>query len=198
MLWRSGREHWRGKKNPGHQGRREPRYSTGRLFVRLRRTSDISCDATRIGDLINWSEDVSEPPLTCSLSTSELKNFIDSPMKVPDWSCHTQSIERVIRMVTEASSKYFSHEKRDGGIRVQERSRRLMSRDESKQDLCALVKFNFWMWPKVTHAAICTALHTLFSLNEHVNLSLLCVCVYLDYIKVGSIRSWQKGKVYFY
>jgi len=44
-------------------------------------------------------------------------------------------------MVTEASAKYFSQEKRDGGITAQETSRRLMSKNESKQDLCHLAKF---------------------------------------------------------
>ena len=44
-------------------------------------------------------------------------------------------------MVTEASSKYFSEEKRDGGIRTQETSRRLMPKAESKQDLFNMAKF---------------------------------------------------------
>ncbi|KAI4787029.1 hypothetical protein KUCAC02_036728 [Chaenocephalus aceratus] len=43
-----------------------------------------------------------------------------NPMEVLNWPCHTQGIERVVKMVTEASAKYFSQEKRDGGIRAQE------------------------------------------------------------------------------
>ena len=70
-----------------------------------------------------------------------MENFINTPMEVPNWPCHTQSIERVVKIVTEASAKYFSQEKRDGGIRVQETSRRLMSKNESKQDLCNPTKF---------------------------------------------------------
>eukprot|EP00920_Eleutheroschizon_duboscqi_P022074 GHVT01053289.1.p1 GENE.GHVT01053289.1~~GHVT01053289.1.p1 ORF type:complete len:195 (-),score=0.44 GHVT01053289.1:150-692(-) len=101
----------------------------GDSSVRTRRTPDINCDASSIGDLISWSEGVSEPPLTCFLSTSEVENFINTPMEVPNWPCHTQIIERVVKMVTEASAKYLSQEKRDGGIRVQETSRRLMSKN---------------------------------------------------------------------
>ena len=70
-----------------------------------------------------------------------MKNFINTPMKVPNWPCHTQSIERVVKMVAEGSAKYFSQEKKDGGIRAQETSRRLMSKNESKQDLCNLTMF---------------------------------------------------------
>ena len=66
-------------------------------------------------------------------------NSTDIPMEVPNWSCHTQSIERVVKMVTEASEKYYSHEKRDGAIRAKEHSRRLMSKNESKQDLLSLI-----------------------------------------------------------
>ena len=39
-------------------------------------------NAYSIGELISWSEDVSEPPLTCILNTSELKDFINTPMEV--------------------------------------------------------------------------------------------------------------------
>ena len=63
-------------------------------------------------------------------------------MEVPNWPCHTQSIERVVKMVTEASAKYFSQEKRDGVIRTQEASRRLMAKNDSKQDFFNLAQFN--------------------------------------------------------
>ena len=85
---------------------------------------------------------MTKPPFTCSLSTSEVKNFINAPMEVLNWPLHTQNIERVDRMVTEDSAQYFSQEKRGGeGSRAQETSRRLMSKNESKQDLCKLAKF---------------------------------------------------------
>ncbi|KAJ8387960.1 hypothetical protein AAFF_G00147510 [Aldrovandia affinis] len=80
------------------RGEGDPDTQLGDPSVRTRRTSDINCDASRIADLVSWSEGVSEPPLTCFLSTSE--------------------------------------EKSDGEIRAQETSRRLMSTNESKQDLC--------------------------------------------------------------
>ena len=107
----------------------------GDSSVRTRRTPDINRDASSIGDLISWSEGESEPPLTCSLSTSEVMRVMN----------HTQSIERVVKMVTEASAKYFSQEKRDGGIRAQETSRRLMSKNESKHWLCQYKWFPLYL-----------------------------------------------------
>ena len=112
------------------RGEGDPDTQLGDSSVRSRKTLEINDDASSIGEMISWSEGVSEPPLTCTINTSELKNFFNTPMEVPNWPCHTQSIERVVKMVTEASSKYFSQEKRDGGIRAQETSRRLMSKAE--------------------------------------------------------------------
>ena len=120
------------------RGTGNPDSQVGDSSVRTRRTPDIKCDASCISELINWSENVSEPPLTCSLSTTDVKKFIKTPMQVPKWPCHTQSIERVVKMVTEASAKYFSQNKRDGAIRTHEASRRLMSKNESKKDLINL------------------------------------------------------------
>ncbi|KAJ8414214.1 hypothetical protein AAFF_G00050840 [Aldrovandia affinis] len=95
------------------RGEGDPATQLGASSVRTRRTPDTNCDASSIGDLISWSEGVSEPPLTCFLSTLEVKNFINTPMDMLNWPCHTQSIERVVKMVTEAFAKYFSQEKRD-------------------------------------------------------------------------------------
>ncbi|KAJ8409159.1 hypothetical protein AAFF_G00241800 [Aldrovandia affinis] len=64
------------------RGEGGPDTQLGDSSVRTRRTPDINCDASSIGDLISWSEGVSEPPLTCFLSTSEVKNFINTPMEV--------------------------------------------------------------------------------------------------------------------
>ena len=118
----------------------DPDAQLGDLSVRARNTPVINFGSCSLVDLIDWSkEDMYEPPLTCKIPTSELKHLIDIPMKVPDWPCHTQSIERVVKMVTEASEKYYSHEKRDGSIRAKEHSRRLMKKNESKKDLISLI-----------------------------------------------------------
>ena len=110
--------------------------------VRDRKTPNINENATKLADLIDWNvEAVTEPPLTCSLTTMEVRQFLDSPMAVPAWPSHTQSVERLVKRVTEASAHVFSHERRDGFIRSQEASSELMPRNRSKQDLINLAKF---------------------------------------------------------
>ena len=52
--------------------------------IKLRKTPDINFNATSIEGLISWSEEISEPPLTCFLINLELTNFNNAPMKVTD------------------------------------------------------------------------------------------------------------------
>uniref|UniRef100_UPI00358F4A34 uncharacterized protein n=1 Tax=Myxine glutinosa TaxID=7769 RepID=UPI00358F4A34 len=111
----------------------------GDLSVRPRKTPSINPSASSLLELIDWSDGVYEPPLTCKLTTAEVKKFFDKPMQVPQWPSHTQSIERCVKQVTEAAGRVNTHEKREGYIRGQEASRRLMSENESKQDLMKLV-----------------------------------------------------------
>ena len=120
------------------RGEGDPDTQLGDSSVRARNTPEIISEASSIGGLITWSEGVSEPPLTCSLNTSDISKFINTPM---DWPCHTQCTERVVKMVTEASASYYPHEKRDRAIRAQETSRRLTAKAESKQDLFTLLTF---------------------------------------------------------
>ena len=113
---------------------------TGNSYVRPRKTPDINPDASSLTDLIDWTS-VSEPPLTCNLTTAAVRAFVDCPMEVPNWPSHTQSVERCIKMVTEAAAHVYSQERREGYIRSKVVSRELMSMNKSKKDLANLVKF---------------------------------------------------------
>ena len=69
----------------------------------------LNINANSYIDLINWTDTtISEPSFTYSVTTSEIKEMIDSKafseLKIPELSCHTQSVERHIKLVTEASS----------------------------------------------------------------------------------------------
>ena len=100
----------------------------------------LNQEADCLADLISWKMRVYEPPLTCCLTNQQLKELVGTPMEVPKWPSHTQGVERVIKMVTEASLNYFSHGKRDGAVRLQQASRRICG-VESKQDLAKMVMF---------------------------------------------------------
>jgi hypothetical protein len=113
----------------------------GDMSVRPRKTPNINANASSLVELIEWKNDVHEPPLTCNLTTTEVMKFTEMPMEVPDWSSHTQSVERCVKMTTEASTHVFSQERRDVYIRGQMVSRDLMSRNRSKKDMFQMINF---------------------------------------------------------
>ncbi|KAG7169514.1 hypothetical protein Hamer_G027070, partial [Homarus americanus] len=73
----------------------------------------INVNATKLPELVDLSLEVLEPPLTTSLTSQELRNLKETPMQVPKWPSHTQSVERCVKMVTEAAGHVYSHERRE-------------------------------------------------------------------------------------
>ena len=56
-------------------------FGDSRLIQRL--TPIINLDAEYLPDLISWDKDVHEPIFTCSISSSDLKRFLEAPVPVP-------------------------------------------------------------------------------------------------------------------
>ena len=109
--------------------------------IRVRKNRPINPNAESLSELTDLSTNPMEPPLTTHLTDAQLQEIVENPMNVPDWPSHTQSVERCVKMVTEAASKVFSHEKREGFIRGQFVSRNLMSINRSKQGLVPMTSF---------------------------------------------------------
>ena len=70
--------------------------------VRSRKTPCIITDklTDKLTNLIDWKDSLYEPLLTTSLTTHEIRNYFYQPMVVPDWPCHSQSIERCVKQVS--------------------------------------------------------------------------------------------------
>ncbi|KAG7168745.1 hypothetical protein Hamer_G023835, partial [Homarus americanus] len=83
----------------------------------------INVNATKLSELVDLSLEVLEPPLTTSLTSQELRNLKETPMQVPKWPSHTQSVERCVKMVTEAAGHVYSHERREEYIDFSQISR---------------------------------------------------------------------------
>ena len=68
--------------------------------------------------MIDWeAERLSEPPLTSNKTEVELLSFKETPFSVPKYPCHTQAVERAIRLISEASATVVGKEARIGFIR---------------------------------------------------------------------------------
>lgn len=104
--------------------------------VRTFRIPKLNFSATRYIDMINWIEEkVTEPPLTRGISDAELDFMIESraQKEFPNLPCHTQAVERCVKLVTEASSLVCSEQARHGLILSRIKSRQKMPKFETKR-----------------------------------------------------------------
>lgn len=56
----------------------------------------------------------------------------ETPLAVPDYPCHTQAVERGVRLVSEASQSVIGQEARDGFIRQRIQARKELKSHASK------------------------------------------------------------------
>ena len=78
----------------------------------------LSFQATNYYDIINWQRtNLTEPPCTAHIPEEEIQSLIEigDPIEseLLNIPCHTQAVERSIKVVTEASSKVCGQMNRD-------------------------------------------------------------------------------------
>ena len=114
--------------------------------VRASSVPDINFNAISYEDMIDWSVEISEPPLTADFSNDEFAEYIktsDLP-KLPSISlgatslnnipCHSQAVERNVKLVSEAAKKVIGITNRDGFVKCTIESRSNMPIFETKSD----------------------------------------------------------------
>ena len=93
---------------------------------------------TYIG-MVDWQSNYTEPPMTKMIPNKKILELMESGdffdtntrKNIP---CHTQAVERQVKLVTEASRSVCGKNSRDGMIRSTIQSRRLIPKFGSKQD----------------------------------------------------------------
>jgi len=106
-----------------------------RQFVTL----PINFEAQHYIDIIDWqAAQVTELPILANITLDELEMFVASgDVPVIDFAkfpCHTQAVERYVKMVREASVAVCGSVARDGFIRNRLESRKHMPYFETKAD----------------------------------------------------------------
>lgn len=114
------------------------RKSTETKAIREFAIPKLNFEATDYVDLINWQEShITEPPLTKNISDEDLKLLVatgDTPVvDFPQFPCHTQAVERCVKLVTEASAAVCGAPARDGFIRARLEARRIMPVFDTKR-----------------------------------------------------------------
>ena len=91
----------------------------------------LNFDAGEYLDLIDWQDSaVTELPLTVNVSEADIWQFVathgDSTVEFNRYLCHTQSVERCVKLVTEESLSLCGQPARDGFIRSRLEARSIM------------------------------------------------------------------------
>ncbi|GBP52809.1 WD repeat, SAM and U-box domain-containing protein 1 [Eumeta japonica] len=143
--------------------------------IRTFKVPALNFDAEDYTQIITWQDlKITEPPLTSKLSDEALKSIVKSGLgtilKVKKYPCHTQAVERCIKLVTEASSAVCGEHKRDGFIRA-----RLLSHEPgeeswqeggvSAEGRAALVEELRWL--RCRHEFAVSRIHPLQWDNDH-------------------------------
>ncbi|KAG5862962.1 hypothetical protein JTB14_028065 [Gonioctena quinquepunctata] len=92
-------------------------------------------------DLIDWSTLViTEQPLSMGLLEEVFIDIVRNPetsmmfSEIKSYPCHTQAVERAVKILTEASATVCGNENRDGVTGAKLKSREMMPSFGSKQD----------------------------------------------------------------
>ncbi|CAH1104420.1 unnamed protein product [Psylliodes chrysocephalus] len=118
---------------------KEKKNKQSNYVVRKFEISRFNFNAEKYFHLINWQEcTITEPSMTKHLTDKEIQDFIETGnllvknlWKLP---CHTQAVERGVKLATEASLVICGHNNRDGWIRTTIASRKTMPKYDTKSD----------------------------------------------------------------
>lgn len=110
--------------------------------VRLFKLPNINFNASSYIDLIDWQQNMTEPPILKTISDGNIQLFVEQKgegdiclLRLP---CHTQAVERAVKTVTEASSTLCYKSDKEGFIKAQIESRRVMPKFDSKKDFVTI------------------------------------------------------------
>ena len=112
----------------------------GKQLVKPSPLPAVNFDALDYTEMIDWSNiSYISPPLLQKVSNEELTAKLSNDKVYKDWifcslPCHTVAVERMVKLVTEASDNKYGTKNRDGYIRGTLESRSKMAKFDSKQD----------------------------------------------------------------
>lgn len=93
----------------------------------------INWSATSYFEMIDWTQcDITAPPMLSHLSDDDLKKY--DPIKLKQFPCHSQAVERTVKDTSAVSSKVYGHTSRHGMILQTKKCRKELPRVESKAD----------------------------------------------------------------
>lgn len=115
---------------------KKPRRKVAR-GIRLFQPPNLNLTCSNYTDMIDWNSKkvpVTEPPVTKGYSDDDLKLAVSEPLSLPAYPCHTTSVERCVKLVTEASKQVYGGEARHGLILSRVAAREQRKAYDTKKD----------------------------------------------------------------
>nr|CAI5823862.1 unnamed protein product [Callosobruchus analis] len=108
--------------------------------LRVFKAPKLNFDADDYIDITDWQNiNITELPITKAL-TIENHPVIDT-LNIDEYPCHTQAVERCVKVITEAFLKVCGSEARDGYIRAKIDARKDLSIFENKAQYFAATRY---------------------------------------------------------
>ena len=109
-----------------------------RSAIRSFEIPELNFNSSTFIDMIKWQNTgITEPPLTKNMSQEEITKLIQTggmlSSHYKDIPCHTQAVERLIKLVTEASEHVCGEAEREGFIKNTLESRKNMPKFDTKK-----------------------------------------------------------------
>lgn len=81
--------------------------------LRLFKVPKLNWGAENYTQIIDWDlKDFCKPPITMKFSDDEIRRFYSVPMVIPNYPSQSQSVERAVKMVSEACKSAYGYEER--------------------------------------------------------------------------------------
>ena len=97
----------------------------------------LQWDAKQWWNIIDWNAKaatIHEPSILKKLESYELRKAITQPISMPQFPLHSQSVERGVKLVSEASTKVVGQDKRHQHILSLVESRKMRAACDTKKD----------------------------------------------------------------
>lgn len=115
-----------------------------------RRVPELNWSSDHFSKMIDWDSlslaQLNEPSSTRGMSPEELKTRITNPLILNKWYCHTQCVERSVKLVSASAVHVYKKDDRHGAILAGVKSRAKRIKIETKDsyevsNICALNVF---------------------------------------------------------
>ena len=102
--------------------------------LRVFRVPRLNWQTEHLADMISWGGQVTEPPVTKLMSDNEITSARDRSLELPRFPYHSQSVERCVKLVTEACQNVCSYKNRYALMVSRQAARKGRKRSNTKAD----------------------------------------------------------------